>query len=318
MENIIKIEGGAYTDVKKALRQWISLYSENIDESLKFEVFKNGKGNHVIRVDERIDITSFFYLINYLKYPENIKYKINVEGFTIGKEHVELLDKRLLIYISENDKNYDNVYVVTEENKTYTIDFGGKITELPNERKYAYPKLNDLSNPEILKVRKKEKSINEIQEDRKSIHKRFKIISLISLLLICLSYLALLDGTVLFVQTTFFIGIGIATWFFSDYKMLRVNTFYFFSLLIAFIYLAYGFILKQVFPGMKVELISLGAFFPLSLLIIQRPLRLLYITIFKKEPIIINVYGTLRDFAYTIILFLSLIAIPFLIADFLK
>lgn len=70
--NFIIIEGGAFVDIKKALRQWIDLYSESIDKECSLELYNNGFGKHIVKVDNRIDNERFCYLLNYLKYPENI------------------------------------------------------------------------------------------------------------------------------------------------------------------------------------------------------------------------------------------------------
>ena len=86
MDNLITIKGGVYNDIKKALKQWIELYNDQLQDELTFELYKNGRGNHIIKADNRLDNELFYYLVNYLKYPKNIEYNIKIEGFTIGKD----------------------------------------------------------------------------------------------------------------------------------------------------------------------------------------------------------------------------------------
>ena len=319
MENIIKIKGGSYTDVKKALRQWINLYSDNLDKSLIFELYKNGQGNHLIKADDRLDNENFFFLVNYLKYPENIDYKINIEGYTAGKDYKEFQNQNILVYIAQNDKDYDTVNVVTEGNKIYKVDFGGKIKEISDNIYYSSLNIADLSNPETLKVNKsiKKDKDQEAIESPAKVEKRFKIISIIALIIIAGTFLIFSNDRDLFVKITFFTGMGIGAWFFGDYKMLQIDKFYIFCLFIAGLFLGYGVLLKNTILD-NVELIDLGSLFAVSFLIIQKPVRLLYKQIFKREPEIVNQGDSSAkfwDIAYTIILFLSLVIIPFLITD---
>lgn len=319
MENIIKIKGGSYTDVKRALRQWINLYSDNLDESLIFELYKNGQGNHLIKADDRLDNEKFFFLVNYLKYPENIDYKINIEGYTTGKDYKEFQNQNILVYIAHNDKDYDTVNVVTEGNRTYKVDFGGKIKEISDSISYSSLNVSDLSNPETFKVNKsiKKDKDQEAIESPEKVEKRFKVISIIALIIIAGTFLIFSNDKDLLVKITFFTGMAIGVWFFGDYKMLQIDKFYIISFLFAGLFLGYGFLLKNTILD-NVELIDLGSLFAISFLIVQKPIRLLYKQIFDREPEIVNHGGRFWDLVYTIILFLSLVMIPFLLSDKIK
>ena len=82
MKNILFIEGGACADIKKALVQWIDLSSDILGEGLTFELYKDERGKHIIKADDNLSNEQFNYLLNYLKYPEDIEYKINITGYT--------------------------------------------------------------------------------------------------------------------------------------------------------------------------------------------------------------------------------------------
>jgi hypothetical protein len=158
MNNFIQIKNGHYNDIKKALRQWIDLYSNDLPDDFAFKLYKHGQDCHIIKTDERLNNELFYYLINYLNYPENIEYNINIEGFTTGKEDNILKNKKLLIYISPTDEDYDNVFVTTNDGKNYKVDFGGKITEANEMHSFKQPADLILEKPEILRVNKKEYS----------------------------------------------------------------------------------------------------------------------------------------------------------------
>ena len=138
-DNLIFINGGAYANIKKALRQWMTTYSDDLPDDLTFEIYKNARGKHIIKADERLNNWLFYFLINYLNYHEVIEHKVEIEGFTTGKDNDVLKDKKLIVYISPDDKDGDNVYVTTTENNNYKVDFGGKITEADENKPYYLP-----------------------------------------------------------------------------------------------------------------------------------------------------------------------------------
>jgi hypothetical protein len=315
LENLIIIKGGSYSDIKKALRQWMALYAEDLDNDVVFKLYKNGKGNHILKADERLDNDRFFYLVNYLNYPEGINYKVDIEGYTTGKELKEILNKKLLVYISSNDKGGDNVYAVTSDSKNYKIDFSGRITPSNVPKFYRHPDLGNLENAEIVRLDKRE--IENQRAERADIKWRFRIISSIALACIVMSPIALFIDPQTFTKATFFIGLGIGVWFFVDYEMLREEDFYFKCAMIAIAFLGYVLILNAVLGFEKTELLDFGALYPLTLLIVQKPLRKLHIKVFKIEPVV-DQHGTARDFLYTLLLFLGVAVLPFLIMDLLK
>ncbi|MFV8321791.1 hypothetical protein [Flavobacterium sp. LB3P21] len=316
-ENLIIISGGAYNDVKKALRQWIDLYTDDLQDGLTFELFKNGHGNHIILADERIDNERFYYLVNYLNYPEGIKYKIDIEGFTTGKENNVLKDQKLLVYISSTDKEGDNVFVTTSSNNNYKIDFGRGISDTRVRKLFRLPINLNLDNPEVLKVNKQVVSRQIKGKSKDSLEKRFRIISFIAIILFLTSLSTLFYNSQTFIQATFFLGMGLGLWFFIDFKMLRSDKYYFYGLLISIIFLGYTVLIKKVLNNMEVDFVDLGAFYPLTLLIIQWPTRKIYIMLFKREPEV-DKHGKFADMIYTIILFFGFAVLPFIIMDNLK
>ena len=318
-KNIILIKGGSHSDVKKALQQWIDLYSDSISESLRFELYKNGKGNHVIKADPRLDNERFYYLVNYIKYPEGIKYNIDIEGFTKGEDNIYLSGKKLLIYIPENDSEYDNVFAVTKENEHFKIDFGGGVKSVSSTKAFAPLKIDHLGNPKTLKRSANKTRLEATAVSNQKIEKRFRLISIIALIIAALNLLVpvLTADIDLFEQTTLFVGIGFGVWFLSDYMMLRIDLYYFKSLLIAIAYLGYGYYLCNYYQPEVSDSIEATTLFPLSLLIVQWPTRRIYKMVFNREPEV-DKHGKFADIVYSMILFLGLALLPYLLIDFLK
>ena len=157
-----------------------------------------------------------------------------------------LKSKKILVFISPNDNEYDNVYVTTDENKNYKVDFGGRITLSDEKKLYKIPPKLNLNNPEILKVPKSIK--NKDKENEEKVKKRFKIL-LISTIFISTSSLIvkfILNDNELFLQLTFLLGLGIWSWLFSDYKMLRIKKIYFKCIILSLFFLIYEMIILNI------------------------------------------------------------------------
>lgn len=313
-DNLIVIKGGAYNDIKKALRQWIELYSKDLQDGLTFQLFKNVPGCHIIQADKRLDNERFFYLINYLEYPEGIDYKIDIEGYTTGKENNRLKGRSLLVYISQTDEEYDNVFVTTPENENFKVDFGGKITETREKKFFKIPNDFILENPETIKVSKKEIIQKEDKALENKLDKRFKVLSLTAFSLLLIGIFIDLFYTQVFIKYSFFLGMGIGLWFFTDYKMLQSDNHFNYCSLIAIVFL----IIMTIFTGeSNTDFFAYGWLYPLTVLIIQKPARLIYKAILKREPVVDRPPPTFWDGVYMTILFFGFAILPFVFMSFL-
>lgn len=315
-DNIIIVKGGSYIDVKKALQQWIFEYHKDLNNDFQFKVFKNGRGNHVIHVDENLDNCRFNYLVNYLQYPTDIEYKVSVIGFTLAKDPKiydhELLGKRIQVYIPEGDTEYDVVHVVSEYNQVYKVDFGGKTTKQDSKGEYVNisPDLNLLADPEIVTAEIKEITEHQKEESVKSIEKRFKIISLIAVAFGALTCFTIFFNPNLFVDLNFILSLAIGAWLFGDYKLLQIDKFYLYSLLLAGGLFLYGLLIKNfIFPTSS-DYVKIGFLYPISILIIQKPARFVFKLLLKREPVIDRPPPTFWDGVYTIILFIAFAILP--------
>lgn len=310
-ENLILIKGGAYNDIKKALRQWINLYSPDLQDGLTFHIFKNGSGNHIIQADKRLDNERFFYLVNYLKYPEDIEYNIEIEAYTTGKGNYQLSGKDILVYNSPFDKEYDKVFITTSENENFKIDLGGKIKETSHKWIFNYPTGLILENPETIKINQKEIENKAEKINEKSINKSFKVLSIITLSLTLIGIIIHQIDPLNFSEFSFLLGMGIGLWFFADYKMLQSDRHYLYSFGIAIGYFLY--ILTN--NGEFNKIILAGALSPLTLLIVQKPARLIYKAMLNREPIFDRPPQTFWDGVYMMVLLFGLVVLPFILID---
>ncbi|PKL85442.1 MAG: hypothetical protein CVV22_07735 [Ignavibacteriae bacterium HGW-Ignavibacteriae-1] len=310
VDNLIIIKGGAYSDVKKALRQWINLYSNDLEEDLTFQLFKNGKGSHIIQADKRLDNVSFYYLVNYLKYPEGIEYKIDIEGFTTGDEENELKNKNLLVYIFSTDKDYDNVFVTTSENENFKVDFNGRITETKEMKLYRLPGNLNFEAAESIIVQHQQDFLQERKTSIVNLEKRFKIIAVIILSALVLTYLIFKTHED-FMTINSYLAFAVWGWLVFDYKLLQVDKLYYGSVILGLVILLYGNILNNAFPNEpKTALVLCGATMPIFFLALQRPMRIIFRKIMKREPKMERPTPSVADFIYSFILFLLSITIP--------
>jgi hypothetical protein len=304
--NTVFIEGGSYTDIIKALRQWIDSYASQLDPDFVFQIYKNGEDHYVIRADERLDNTLFYFLVNYIGYPKGIDYKVAVEGLTTGKDRNALKGKELLVFLSEFDTEYDNVMIVTEENNCYKMDFDGKLSESTVTRVYQKPSFFASVIVHALKVKGVKKSVKDTLEDERKLDQRLKWMFIIIIGLHAFNFLLVrpfsVDPTITFETVSFFLFIGMSVWFYYDYKILRDEKRYLKCLGLSVLLLIHIYLITHV------KLVQLNKFefglvvFPVIFLLIQWPLRLLFIRIYNREPEVEYRPNSLGDFLYVLIL----------------
>lgn len=76
-----------------------------------------------------IDFITFSFLINFLYYPVEVEYDPFIEVWATfeNDDHLVpecLVSENVIFHIPVEKEEYDNVYVVTEGNLTYKVDFG--------------------------------------------------------------------------------------------------------------------------------------------------------------------------------------------------
>lgn len=323
MDNLIIIEGGNYREVRQALEQWIQLYSPPVRADYQFRLYDLANETRVIETDVRLENEYFFFLVNYLAYPEGIDYKVTVTGFTRGKDQVILKGQDLVVYLAPGDTDGDNVYVVTSGNKSYKVDFGGKVREVQGFRNYSVIPEMELNDPEVVQVsqfsevKKEQHREKNVESSEPDIAKRFRIFFTIILSAFFLNILVfyMFKNPSLYLTALGWIGKGTALWFLIDYKMLRVKELYMRCLGIAGSLLLYGIILAS-----KVEFVKISdtwALFPLTLLLVHYPLRMLFVRIFEREPEITR-SDTYPDAIYTVLLVIATLIAVFFISNILE
>lgn len=153
--DLLIIRGMSYADTKVVMQEWTDLYYDQLSSDMKFEISSDSSDIHTVRPNQRLGDDLFFFLVNYVHHFITSKeLKADIEGFTTGDDTPQIKGKRLLVYVSKHDKEYDNVSVITENNEVFKIDFGGKISTEGRERDFHSPDKANLSPIESITPRK--------------------------------------------------------------------------------------------------------------------------------------------------------------------
>ncbi len=95
-------------------------------------------------------------------------------------------------------------------------------------------------------------------------------------------------------------GAALCLWFYIDYKMLRVDRYYLDCLLISVALFLYAFLLRYVRPDIDPS----GCQGPLCLLLVQKPMRLLFLFLMRREPVVDRHSENFTDRIYSVLFFI--------------
>lgn len=222
-----------------------------------------------------------------------------------------------MIYIDENDKEFDNVNAITTDNEVLKFDFGGKSKQINNSDViFTLPdfQLSDSKHSKIIKPKEK-KNYNTNDNTESSASLQINIIIAICVMI--------LIGTTLFSHKYFFsdhplVFFGYGLLLFSHYELLQHPKAYKKALIFSVIIAIYGIILLLNFHTYEREkfLIFYSSLFSVIFLLYQKPLRLKFIKSTGKEPVIDRSHTDIDSFFYGIIL-LSLTIATICLIDFI-
>ena len=313
MENtdFIYIVGEKKENIIEVLKDWTEEYFEDENIKLIFKFYKIELTKYAIQVDYRFTNKLFFILVNYLYNSRKLRI-VELFGYTSGKENNELKGQGLLIYNSLDDLTF-SVSAVTSKNINYRIDFDGKINKT-NKHALDYSIFNyqNLENPEIINT--SDFFIEEYHKTTNQIYTRFIIFLFISVFIFLFCITTRYFEQNLFYSSTSILGLGIGFWFLLDYKMLRINKFYLFAMAIGITYLFIVLYFSRIDINSSIEA---GTVFPLTVLLLQRILRKIYLFLFNLEPKFDRL-GTISDAIYSVTLMISAIILSFVFVNLLK
>jgi len=157
----------------------------------------------------------------------------------------------------------------------------------------------------------------EKKSREKAIEKRFYRILFIAVVLLLLSWTTTIWDVNILIKYTFCWGIGFIFWLFINYEILQNNKYYWYCFAISVAFICHGLLIKLIFSNREIEYIELFIINPAAFLIIQKPLRYIFIKIFKREPDPLSAGSkSLADFFYTFLLMMSNVILAAMLIKF--
>jgi hypothetical protein len=224
-EAYIVIKDCTKDELKTMLNDWLVMYVDDLKSKMTFGIAEVSPGTLALKVDKGIDDTRFFYMVNYFSAPFDFDRTFDAEGYTVGTKHKKLLGKSMYVFINTDDREYDNVWMTTEDDETYKFDFGGKLKKMPPAGNYKTCPTAGLSPAcEQINVGKKElleeAARRREEQSRRSAAKRFKVVSKLLFVLIPAAHLInrffpYMENELL----TMLSSLAITGWFLMDHRI---------------------------------------------------------------------------------------------------
>jgi len=145
-DKIVLIENIKLSDLKSAIQKFCNNYNqENLTALPLLTILSENK--FVVTFPYDTDFATYCYFVNYMYYPNDIFYKPTIKAWTSTKQNDdwmtnEIVNKKVMLFIPADDKDYDNVYLTTSENIGYKMGFaiGEEKQKLNNPRQtYVEP-----------------------------------------------------------------------------------------------------------------------------------------------------------------------------------
>ncbi|MES2486113.1 MAG: hypothetical protein V4581_09245 [Bacteroidota bacterium] len=129
-ENYIIVRGLQQNDIVYILINFANEYRDiEAVKNIQLYVKSNEAQSFLILFSEQPDFDIFSFLVNYINYPSKIKVsKPFIRGYfktrSILSGHDKIRGNRVMVYISDNDTEHDNVFFTDETGAHFINDFG--------------------------------------------------------------------------------------------------------------------------------------------------------------------------------------------------
>ena len=160
-DKIVLIENVKLEDFKNVLQKFCNNYNqENLRALPLLTILSENK--FVVTFPYDTDFATYCFFVNYMYYPNDIIYKPTIKAWTSTKQSDDwmtndIANKKVMLYIPSDDKDYDNVYLTTFDNIGYKMGFamGEEKQKLNNPRQsYVEPiKLEELNGKEEIQYK---------------------------------------------------------------------------------------------------------------------------------------------------------------------
>lgn len=134
-DRVIVVNNVNRADISSALTKFCNLYNQSSYAALP-RLTEISSTSFVVTFPYGVDFVTFCFAVNFLKYPADIKWNSDVKAWTTTQNNDEwitdkIAGKKVMLYLADNDNEYDNVFLTSIDNIGYKLDFAGKQKELP-------------------------------------------------------------------------------------------------------------------------------------------------------------------------------------------
>lgn len=128
-KTVLDVHGWHESEVHKILSDFRQMYGLPTESNLR--ITREADDQFSIRFPEDIEPKILYFLVNYIRYPRGFDLKqreISVAGYVslssaFGIPDPALAGKRAIIFVPQNDHEYDFVCARLEDGRTYKIPF---------------------------------------------------------------------------------------------------------------------------------------------------------------------------------------------------
>lgn len=126
-DKLVIVEGPNESEVIEILQEFCDMYNEESIQALP-RLIKLAESKFAITFPYNIKFEIFCYFINFLNYPMGFNGTVKSTGWstTSAKDKwitKQSANKNVMLYVSDHDTEYDNVFMTTSDNIGYKLGF---------------------------------------------------------------------------------------------------------------------------------------------------------------------------------------------------
>ncbi|WP_419701409.1 hypothetical protein [Mucilaginibacter sp. NFX135] len=134
-DKLIVVSNVNRDDIELALTRFCNTYNK-ADYAALPRLSNVSPDTFAITFPYDIDFVTFCFAINFIKYPTDIKWNAKVTAWTTANSGEAWIadssvGKRIMLFIPDDDKEYDNVFFTTADNTGYKLDFAARKAKPP-------------------------------------------------------------------------------------------------------------------------------------------------------------------------------------------
>ena len=144
-DKIVIIEDVSENDINKILQEFCNSYNKETYQAIP-RLTKLSDKKFAVTFPYDINFEIFCFFINYVNYPMGFDRHFKTIGWTTTKSTdiwitEKSVNKNVMLFVSDNDTEYDNVFLTTSDNIGYKLGFAmGEEKQLLNKSEKTYVK----------------------------------------------------------------------------------------------------------------------------------------------------------------------------------